>query len=140
MSETFDLSTTHLHLGLGATAVPLDDFEWTPEYLAGYLERFAADGDEGRLVTVSDQAATWDMWERHPAGEELVLLLSGRVDLVQDLGGEHHRIALSPGLAAVNPRNVWHTAEVHEPGRALFITPGRGTEHRSAADHPVEAG
>ena len=24
----------------------------------------------------------------------------------------------------------WHTADVHEPGSALFITPGRGTEHR----------
>jgi hypothetical protein len=30
----------------------------------------------------------------------------------------------------INPPNVWHTARVHEPGRALFITPGRGTEHR----------
>jgi hypothetical protein len=25
---------------------------------------------------------------------------------------------------------VWHTADVHEPGDAVFITPGRGTENR----------
>jgi hypothetical protein len=24
---------------------------------------------------------------------------------------------------------VWHTADVHEPGDALFITPGQGTEN-----------
>lgn len=37
---------------------------------------------------------------------------------------------LHAGQAAINPRGVWHTADVHEPGSALFITPGRGTEHR----------
>jgi hypothetical protein len=39
-------------------------------------------------------------------------------------------VELRPGEAVVNPRNVWHTATVHEPGDALFVTPGRGTEHR----------
>ena len=48
----FDLATTHIHLGLGATAVPLPGFEWSAEYLAGYDARFAGDGDEGRLVTM----------------------------------------------------------------------------------------
>jgi hypothetical protein len=37
---------------------------------------------------------------------------------------------LQPGEAMVNPRGVWHTADVHEPGKGLFVTPGRGTEHR----------
>ena len=43
---------------------------------------------------------TWDTWERHRAGEAMV------------------------------KGNVWHTTIVHEPGEALFITPGAGTEHR----------
>ena len=39
-------------------------------------------------------------------------------------------MALGPGPgASINPPGVWHTADVHEPGEALFITPGRGTEH-----------
>jgi hypothetical protein len=39
-------------------------------------------------------------------------------------------VELRAGLAVVNPRGAWHTVDVHEPGLALFITPGRGTEHR----------
>ena len=127
----FDLSHTFVHLGLGLRAVPLPDFEWSAAGLARYDKTFADDGDEGRLVCIVAQDATWDTWERHPAVEELVVLLTGRVDVIQDLDGEHRVVELRPGRALVNPRNVWHTATVHEPGDALFVTPGRGTEHRA---------
>jgi mannose-6-phosphate isomerase-like protein (cupin superfamily) len=130
MSDAFDLSSTYVHLSPGATATPVPDFQWTPEFLAAYGERFAADGGKGSLVCVLDQAETWGSWERHPAGEEVVVLLSGRVDVIQDIDGEHRRVELRPGQAMVNPAGVWHTADVHEPGRALFITPGHGTENR----------
>jgi mannose-6-phosphate isomerase-like protein (cupin superfamily) len=133
MADAFNLSDVFIHLGVGATATPLPDFTWSPEYLAGYQERFAADGDEGRLVCVMAQDATWDSWERHPGGEEVVVLLSGRVDLVQELGGAEHVVELRPGQAVINPTGVWHTARVHEPGMALFITPGRGTEAKPLA-------
>jgi uncharacterized cupin superfamily protein len=130
LDEPFDLTTTFIHLGLGATATPLVDFQWTPEQLADYGARFAADGDEGRLVMIGPMAESWTTWERHPAGEEVVVLLSGRADLLQEVDGEHRRHALTAGQAIVNPAGVWHTADVHEPGQGLFITPGRGTEHR----------
>ena len=39
--------------------------------------------------------------ERHPAGEEVVLLLSGRVDLIQRVDGGERRVALGPGQAVV---------------------------------------
>jgi mannose-6-phosphate isomerase-like protein (cupin superfamily) len=128
MADAFNLSDVFIHLGVGATATPLPDFAWSPEYLAGYQERFAADGAEGRLICVMPQDETWDSWERHPAGDEVVVLLSGRVDLVQDLDGAEHVVELQPGQAVINPAGVWHTARVHEPGVALFVTPGRGTE------------
>jgi mannose-6-phosphate isomerase-like protein (cupin superfamily) len=132
-SGAFDLARTFVHLGQGSTATPLPDFEWSVEQVEAYRRRFAADGNEGRLVCVIAQDATWDGWERHPAGEEVVVLLSGRVDIVQDLDGRDHVVELRPGQAMVNPVNVWHTARVHEPGLALFITPGDGTEHRPLA-------
>jgi mannose-6-phosphate isomerase-like protein (cupin superfamily) len=119
-----------LHLGLDATATPMPDFSWAPEALAGYVERFAGDGDEGRLVVMFHSTESWDSWERHPAGEEVVILASGRIDLLQEVDGVERRVAMTPGTAVVNPKGVWHTADVHEPGTALFITPGRGTEHR----------
>jgi mannose-6-phosphate isomerase-like protein (cupin superfamily) len=133
MGDAFNLTDVFIHLGLGATATPLPEFTWSPDYLAGYQERFAADGAEGRLVCVLAQDATWDSWERHPAGEEVVVLLSGRVDLVQEIDGTEHVVELQPGQAVINPAGVWHTARVHEPGVALFITPGRGTEAKPLA-------
>jgi mannose-6-phosphate isomerase-like protein (cupin superfamily) len=60
----------------------------------------------------------------------VVFLISGRVDVVQDIDGEERVIELEPGQALINPPGVWHRAVVHEPGTALFITPGRGTEAR----------
>jgi mannose-6-phosphate isomerase-like protein (cupin superfamily) len=128
VADVFNLSDVFIHLGVGSTATPLPDFAWSPEYLAGYQERFAADGAEGRLICVMPQEETWDSWERHPAGDEVVVLLSGRVDLVQDLDGAEHVVELQAGQAVINPAGVWHTARVHEPGVALFVTPGRGTE------------
>ncbi len=66
----FDLSRTFVHLGKGSTATPLPDFEWSAEYVEAYRSRYAGDAPEGRLVCVIAQGATWDGWERHPAGED----------------------------------------------------------------------
>jgi hypothetical protein len=83
----FDLSRTFVHLGRGVRAVPVPDFDWSPEFLDRYRQLFAGDGDEGRLVCIVTQGATWDSWERHLAGEELVVLLGGRIDLIQEVDG-----------------------------------------------------
>ena len=91
MPEPIDLATANLHLGLGARVDVLADFEWTAEYLAAYTDRTAGDGDEGRLVLLDRQERSWDTWERHPAGEEVVILVSGRVDLHQEIDGEVQR-------------------------------------------------
>jgi hypothetical protein len=129
-TSSVDMATAAIHLGLGATSTTLPDFTWSPEYLQAYGERFASDGDEGRLVVMEESASDWTSWERHPAGEEVVLLLSGRVRLVQEIAGEHVATDLEAFQAVVNPAGVWHTMDVFEPARALFITPGRGTENR----------
>jgi quercetin dioxygenase-like cupin family protein len=119
-----------IHLGLGARSTPVRGFSWDPGFLEDYDQRFAADGDEGRLFGVFGQTESWPTWERHPAGEEIVMLLSGRADLIQQIDGQERRVSLQPGQAVVNPVGVWHTADVHEPGEILFVTPGRGTENK----------
>lgn len=128
--SAFDLSSTFVHLGLGSTAIPLDDFEWTAEFLSRYEADHSADGDEGRLVLVAASEADWSFWERHPAGDEVVFLISGRATVIQEIEGSERRVALSAGEATINPRGAWHTTDVHEPGKVLFVTPGFGTEHR----------
>jgi uncharacterized cupin superfamily protein len=129
--DGFSLDKTFVHLGSGAVAVPLPDFSWDKDYMEQYSRRFASDGDEGRLVCISPQQETWTVWERHPAGDELVALLSGRVDVIQELSEGTRVVQLRPGRAMINPKGIWHTSDVHEAGVALFITPGAGTEHKA---------
>jgi hypothetical protein len=31
----------------------------------------------------------------------------------------------------INPAGVWHTADVEEPVKAIYITPCPGTQHRA---------
>jgi len=129
--DAFDLSTTHVHLGLGATAQPIRNFSWTPEFVDRYSVEHESDGIDGRLVMIGINAASWDFWERHPAGEELVVVIEGKATLIQEIEGEEHRIALVAGQGAINPTGVWHSADVTEPTRILYVTPGLGTEDRS---------
>jgi len=127
----FPLDRSFVHLGLGSVAIPLPDFTWDEECLEEYTRRFASDGDDGRLVCITAQDQTWTDWERHPTGDEVVVLLSGRLDVVQELPSGANKVQLRPGQATINPKGVWHTSDVHEAGLALFITPGAGTEHKA---------
>jgi hypothetical protein len=128
--DAFELSTHPVHLGLGARAVREPAFEG-PAFYAAYDERHASDGAEGRLVSQHSFDAPWTGWEMHPAGEELVLCLRGAITLIQEIDGEVRRVLLREGQAAINPRGVWHTADVDAPTTVLFITPGDGTEQRA---------
>jgi quercetin dioxygenase-like cupin family protein len=125
-----DLLATPVHLGLGSRAMPIEGFAWDPDVLKAYGAAVAEDGDEGRMVMIFPATGSWDHWERHPGGEEVVICLSGRMTVRRELDGDVDAIELGPGEAMINPRNVWHTADVAEPGRFMTITPGAGTEHR----------
>jgi quercetin dioxygenase-like cupin family protein len=126
----FDLSKTHVHLGPQGRAVPIPNFEWSTEFLEYYASEFALDGKEGRLVMIGSSATSWSFWERHPAGSELVVVISGRTTLIQEYRQHEQHITLGPGEAAINPPGIWHTSDVIDSGEVLFITPGIGTEHR----------
>ena len=91
----------------------------------------AADGPEGRLVSAYRFAEDWDSWERHPAGDEVVICLDGRMTLHQEKAdGSRDSIALSAGEYAINPPGVWHTADIADRATAIFITAGEGTQQR----------
>lgn len=124
------LDTNPLHLGLGATALVQPSFTGMDWYQA-YVERNAADGVEGRLVTTHSFSESWDSWEMHPKGDEVVLCLSGEMTLHQEMAdGTKATVALAPGEYAINPPGCWHTADIEGQASALFITAGWGTEHR----------
>ncbi|WP_298335457.1 cupin [uncultured Erythrobacter sp.] len=124
------LSDTFLHLGLGATAVPQPPFNGM-EWYAGYGARHGSDGAEGRLVSQHTFTESWESWEMHPKGEEVVICIDGHMVLTQEFpDGKRKTTALDVGEFAINPRGVWHIADVEESATAIFITAGEGTEHR----------
>ena len=130
MADPLDLRRFPVHLGLGSTVVPQPEFTGIDWYEA-YVDRTAADGGEGRLVSMYDFQTSWDSWEMHPHGDELVVCLSGKITLIQQRDDEPaHAIILSAGQYAINPTGTWHTADIAEPASALFITGGLGTRHR----------
>jgi hypothetical protein len=126
MTSTFDLETTYVHFRDGGSAetIPVTDRFWS-DLTTGKLAL------DGGLVTLSRQSEDWPMWEMHPQGEELVVLVSGSVELVVERNGQELRQTLNaPGQAWLNLRGDWHRAIVHQPSVLLFITYGTGTEHR----------
>lgn len=126
-----DLAIHPIHLGLGATAEIEPAFTGDLAWYEAYIGRHAADGAEGRLVAIHTFQTSWDMWEMHPKGAEVVLCLAGAITLLQERAdGGAERILLGPGEYAINPPGVWHTADVAGPATALFVTAGLGTEHR----------
>jgi quercetin dioxygenase-like cupin family protein len=75
-------------------------------------------------------ATSWDAWEMHPNGHELVVCTAGTITLHQEIDGSVRTVSLRAGEAVINPPGVWHTADVDGSATALFITAGSGTEHR----------
>lgn len=124
------LERNPIHLGLGATATsepPFTGMEW----YAAYGARHAADGFEGRLVSMYTFDEPWDAWEMHPKGHEVVICTAGEITLIQEIDGKTVRTTLTPGQYAINAPGVWHTADVAKSASAVFITAGLGTEHRA---------
>jgi hypothetical protein len=125
-----NLTTTPVHLGPRSRALSVEGFEWDSGVLAAYSAAVADDGPEGRMVMVFEGSRSWDTRERHPAGDEVVICLSGRMTVIREVDGDQERIGLGPYEAMINPCGMWHTADVHEPVRFMTITPGQGTEHQ----------
>lgn len=128
-SAANNLENAFIHLGLGASAVPQPPFDGMSWY-EGYGQRHGGDGPEGRLISMHTFNESWDSWEVHPRGTEVVLCTAGSIELVQEIDGTEVRTTLGVGDYAINAPGVWHTADVGESTTCVFITAGEGTEHR----------
>jgi hypothetical protein len=124
------LSEHPLHLGLDASATSEPRFTGEMDWYEAYGARHAGDGKEGRLVSMHSFDASWDSWEMHPEGSEVVLCTEGEMTLVQQIDGKEARTRLTAGEYAINGPGIWHTADVPKRATAIFITAGLGTQHR----------
>lgn len=90
------------------------------------------------LVSTHEFKEDWPSWERHPAGDEIVVLLSGAARMVLGTDSSQEVVELATsGAYVVVPRNTWHTARIWQPTRMLFVTPGEGTENRADFGPPM---
>jgi len=130
----YQLNETPIHLGseVGAAnpAVPLPGFGFDGPSFERYIAEHCKPGAPGRLVMVETTPTNWGAWECHTEGDELVIVLEGKAELIQEIDGKERRTPVGPGSAMINPAGVWHTADVEGAASALFITAGVGTEHR----------
>jgi mannose-6-phosphate isomerase-like protein (cupin superfamily) len=135
MTPTVDLTKTYLYAE-GADLVRVNVETLWPRLMsgvpAGPAEERVANG-AGWLIGVFRYTDTWTSWEMHPEADEVVHVVKGRIEFVLDEAGHERRVAVAAGATLVVPKGAWHTAIVHEPGEALHVTYGRGTEHRPVA-------
>jgi mannose-6-phosphate isomerase-like protein (cupin superfamily) len=74
-------------------------------------------------------------WERHPDGDELILVLEGGGEITVLTEEGPVRAELRPGRLFVCPRGLWHRPVATPSMTALYVTPLAGGEH-SWADDP----
>lgn len=87
------------------------------------------------LVSMHEFGEDWPTWEKHPAGDEIVMLLAGKATMILRTDGGDERIELSePGTYVVVPRDTWHTGHFSERTKMLFMTPGEGTQNRETPE------
>jgi mannose-6-phosphate isomerase-like protein (cupin superfamily) len=123
------LRSTYVHLRDDQSAA---DVEVTPTFWEelGGGERPRLDA--GRLLMQLDFSEDWPTWEMHPAGDEVVFLVSGSADFILEVDGREQCVRLAaPGDFVRVPRGVWHTARTSVPCSAVFVTPGAGTQNRA---------
>ncbi|HEX6884966.1 MAG TPA: cupin domain-containing protein [Planctomycetota bacterium] len=123
---SFSPLTTYVHLkDLGsATVLPVDVAEFWRD--PGARPELAS----GRILMGWRVEEDLPHWEMHPAGDELLIAQSGAFELVLQDGRVEHVVPLAAGEVALVPFGIWHRLKVQTPGEILFVTPGKGTQHR----------
>jgi mannose-6-phosphate isomerase-like protein (cupin superfamily) len=123
--SAFDLSGTYVDLKDGGVTTPI-------ELTADFWAELESGGRrvDGRLMGVFPLTGDMTHWEMHPAGDELLYLLSGAADIVLEEAEGERRIVLRAKEACIVPKGAWHRIIVRAPGELMFITAGEGTQHR----------
>src|SRR5258705_11240699 len=115
MQQPIDIAKTFLHLRNGGDAAPV-------KVTASFWR--ATEQREGFVLGAVDFATPRDLHsshaEMHPEADEVLLLVSGALDVVLEDGDGQKTLALAAGQAAIVPRGVWHHLVMREPGRLVF--------------------
>ena len=122
-----DLSSTFVVLEPDHSAVPVEVTPALYDELDARFDRFR----DRLLVSSFTFDSDWTTWEIHPAGDEIVYLISGDARMVLDRNGAQEVVHLrEPGSFVIVPKSTWHTARTSVPTKMLFVTPGEGTGNK----------
>ena len=119
MGQTFDLSRSLLGLKRDGKAALIPWESGPPPRVDGYVI--------GAPIMTRNAPHAGEM---HPDADEVLYLISGRVDVVLEEAGTESITEVTPGQAVVVPKGVWHRVLIREPSQLLHITPGPGSEWR----------
>jgi mannose-6-phosphate isomerase-like protein (cupin superfamily) len=67
-------------------------------------------------------------WERHPVGDEVVMVLEGETTLVLVVDGAEQAQAMTGGQLIVVPKGTWHRFETPVGVKVLTVSP-QPTDH-----------
>lgn len=131
---SFDLTNTYVFLEDGGQAptIEVDEKFWR-ELMSGNASSAGARlvaGGLGWLTAIYRLERDTTSWEMHPAGDELLVCLSGAIDIVLEVDGGDRVVELTQGKSCIVPRGVWHKQVVRAAGEELAVTYGRRTQHR----------
>lgn len=116
---------------LRADTIAVTDTFWTD------LDKKYGDFAGNSLISSFTFTEDWPTWEVHPAGDEFVCLLHGKIEMILAMADGDQQISLTiPGEFVIVPKGIWHTTRVFERTTLLFVTPGQGTENRTRPDRP----
>lgn len=72
-------------------------------------------------------------WERHSAGDEIVMVIDGATTMTMITDGQERRYELGPMQMIVVPRGTWHMFDTPTGVKVVAVTP-QPTDHQ--VEHP----
>ena len=127
-------------MGDGPVPVSLDDAFGKLTFLR---DRTPGSTDEGAFAKLADYRdggvfivhyAGRSEWERHRAGDEVVMVVEGSTTMFMLIDGEEVSSTLGAGELVVVPRAVWHRFETPDGVKVISVTP-QPTDHQT--DRPT---
>ncbi len=127
-----NLAKTPVHISTQADRSfnPLENFTFDETSFMHYIGDHCSESDPGCLVMFETTPENWATWECHPSGDELVVVFEGLGTFYQQTSNGIVEIPVQRGDTVLNPKGVWHTADIEQPLKALYITTCPGTDHK----------
>ena len=129
--KTFPLSGTAIHI-----PPDLNASVFRGEHLKARLQQLPNGLLLGAFQIARDVDAHSHIWEMHPVGDEILVMVTGALEVEYADESHHGTCSLGTGEAMVMPRGFWHRLALREPGLLLTLTPLEGTRHSDKPGEP----